>query len=1135
MGRELGRISGPLLAENLLRNGSDLAFETKLLYLDVNTPYVGINTNTPTRDLLINGTADMPYAIVDTDGLLASLDFSTNQIQNLTGSITISPSQASNPTVTVPSLTTGAFNITTNTIANSVLNDSITIAANGTGQVVVGTVGNNTNALVNGNLHATGNITWDGNITLGDNLSSDTIAFTSEINSDIIPKTSSFYDLGDKLTPLRWATAYVNTAVVPTINVTNVSSTTITGSQTGTENLNGDVIFGTTSTNTLAVNSVIVTDLIPSTTNTRSLGSSSYYWLNSYFTTFTDGTLSFNGSSVTTTTTNTNLQLGANGTGKVIFANLSLANNATFGSLTDTTGLVSLTTTTAGAITQTGNFTQTGVSYASITGAVQGNDITVTGVSSRLILPGITVNGSSIASTTTNTDITFTPNGTGKVYVPNNDVAITNNLSVTGTLGVTGLSSLANTTTGAITQTGDFNTTGNTGITGDLSAVNLTMTGVGSQLNTGNFIISGSTVAGQAANADTIYSANGTGGVAIQNLKITSSTISNIFDPNNASVNIAYAILTEVADTLTTETGDPFITDRILDLDYSVILKPTGQNLLLYSQDFSQTQWVNSVTKTSYNNTAPDSTSTALLFTTTGSGLQYLYQGSIAVTQLTTYTFSFYAKLGTLSASDWTMAVYNETASAMIAFDVPTNVTLNTTDWQRIVYTFTTPAGCTNVRVYPFRNSVLATVKTGYVWGAQLVNNPNLLLTQDFTNPNWLKQPAVTISTSSTISPDGVSTAVKYNLNAPSGRGVDLAVPAFTIGQKYTFSVWIKAIVDTSINIGIVDSSTTYIVANFGVPATVAQGWTNFSFTFTAPANFAYVQFQDTSGFTGDRFYCWGPQLIVASNPAGYLLTTSTQQTGLSSIGTGNVIVSSTKAITIPVGNTSDRILSAVGEIRQNSTTNLYEGYSPSGLISFNNLYDTDRNSYVTAELTPGLADNIIRFGISGTVKALLDSNKFYSDSNLFGNINISGQTISNAVSDINLVPSGTGVTKINRIAIKDNTFTNLPTVPNYLGFDDIDILLYPQKYTQNNSLTITSTGAGYVKFSGTNGMVIPFGTTAQQKAIPEVGAFRFNTELNYTEVYDGTKWGISSGSVNYATEDDISVEANLWAFIFGR
>ena len=52
----IGRISGPLLKANLLRNGVDLAFETNLLYLDVNNSRVGINNATPQYDLDVTGT-----------------------------------------------------------------------------------------------------------------------------------------------------------------------------------------------------------------------------------------------------------------------------------------------------------------------------------------------------------------------------------------------------------------------------------------------------------------------------------------------------------------------------------------------------------------------------------------------------------------------------------------------------------------------------------------------------------------------------------------------------------------------------------------------------------------------------------------------------------------------------------------------------------------------------------------------------------------------------------------------------------------------------------------------------------------------------------------------------------------------
>ena len=52
----VGRISGPLLKSNLIRNGIDLAFDTDLLYLDVNNKRIGINTSNPQYELDVAGT-----------------------------------------------------------------------------------------------------------------------------------------------------------------------------------------------------------------------------------------------------------------------------------------------------------------------------------------------------------------------------------------------------------------------------------------------------------------------------------------------------------------------------------------------------------------------------------------------------------------------------------------------------------------------------------------------------------------------------------------------------------------------------------------------------------------------------------------------------------------------------------------------------------------------------------------------------------------------------------------------------------------------------------------------------------------------------------------------------------------------
>ena len=52
----IGRISGQMLKANLLRSGTDLAFETNLLALDVSNSRIGIGTASPSRQLHINGT-----------------------------------------------------------------------------------------------------------------------------------------------------------------------------------------------------------------------------------------------------------------------------------------------------------------------------------------------------------------------------------------------------------------------------------------------------------------------------------------------------------------------------------------------------------------------------------------------------------------------------------------------------------------------------------------------------------------------------------------------------------------------------------------------------------------------------------------------------------------------------------------------------------------------------------------------------------------------------------------------------------------------------------------------------------------------------------------------------------------------
>ena len=171
----VGRISGPLLKENLIRNGIDLAFETDLLYLDVNNQSIGIKTTSPTHELQVNGTTKTTNLIVDTTANLADVVVSgstistTNQYLNLgTLDNVVYQNKARIDSIDIEG---NVIRRTNNSNAN------LEFRPNGTGAVNI-----HSNLNVDGSVHVTGNITADGNITLGD-ADTDSITINSEIAS----------------------------------------------------------------------------------------------------------------------------------------------------------------------------------------------------------------------------------------------------------------------------------------------------------------------------------------------------------------------------------------------------------------------------------------------------------------------------------------------------------------------------------------------------------------------------------------------------------------------------------------------------------------------------------------------------------------------------------------------------------------------------------------------------------------------------------------------------------------------------------------------------------------------------------------------------------------------------------------
>ena len=152
-------------------------------------------------------------------------------------------------------------------------------------------------------------------------------------------------------------------------------------------------------------------------------------------------------------------------------------------------------------------------------------------------------------------------------------------------------------------------------------------------------------------------------------------------------------------------------------LIYGVEPKTGRRNALVWTEQFDNANWIVNVgiSVTANSVIAPDGTTTADLVTKTAADASF-YQ-NVTVTPNTQYVFSFYALAGTSSNNYY--SVYNNTGAADIVALTSYQSSLSSSTWARVSVAFTTPTGCTSIRVFTNRElgSVLGTV---FLWGAQL-------------------------------------------------------------------------------------------------------------------------------------------------------------------------------------------------------------------------------------------------------------------------------------------------------------------------------------------------------------------------------------------------------------------------------
>ena len=142
-----------------------------------------------------------------------------------------------------------------------------------------------------------------------------------------------------------------------------------------------------------------------------------------------------------------------------------------------------------------------------------------------------------------------------------------------------------------------------------------------------------------------------------------------------------------------------------------------AQNLLLYSEqlDHGGGNWLSSDISVTGN---ADGVYEMATITTSGSNRLNTDNGGFAGTPVTpgvTYTFSFEVKRGTATAL--TGGVYNFTGGTDIVASYDYYSLTNSSTYTRVGITFTAPAGCTGVWLYPLRNvASTGTVYVGKAW-----------------------------------------------------------------------------------------------------------------------------------------------------------------------------------------------------------------------------------------------------------------------------------------------------------------------------------------------------------------------------------------------------------------------------------
>lgn len=1109
----IGRISGPLLKADLLREGVDLAFETDLLYLDVNNSRIGINTASPQYDLDVNGTIRSTGIEVSTLANIANMTFSGSTISTTSPTLTLGTADnvVYNNTAIIDSIT-----IEDNVIRTNISNENLELRPNGTGTVEIFA---NTN--VYGNIVATGSITADGNITIGD-ADTDNVVFNAEIASNIIPDSTSTYSLGSDPTSggKQWADVWVDNFFAGTVNTTNIvvdgvdlalrQGNILYVAENGDDSYSGDHPNDPYGTLAYAVTQATLGDTI-------------HIYPGSYTEIFpitVPAGVTIRGHSLRSVNIQPTVGTQDNDAfllnGECTIEDLTVR-NFYYDNLNDT----------GYAFKFAPGFTVTSrspyirnvsvITQGSITSGVDPRGFDSGDAGKGAYLDGSVATAGSREASCLFHSVTFITPGVDALTFTNgvrvewlNCFTYFANIGLYALEGLTGLKGTGKTALRVDNLTGSFNA-GETVTYYDTDGVTVLATGTIAVKDVdGKFYINGKqsgfeTFVERGGKTVVRYN-NPVTDTAIKRFGTSSLQLDGVEDYIGVASNNDFGF----------STGD-FTIETFIYLNSLVGTRQVFDFRAGAGADVAPVVYVSNGGQIRYFTDSAD----RILGSTLLTGQWY----HIALSRVsgTTSLYVNGSRVGSAYADSnnygiakpLTIGARYDGANPASAYFDEVRITKGISRYSGA--SLAVPTGefdsdANTVLLLHFNN----------VDDSSVIIEDDTQIAQDVRFSGGATATAITLVDFTDFGGElrSIASACVYGNYGAYGDGSGVLM--YLISQNFAYIGTGKSsendptqviqanevieLNDAKIRFSSVDHNGDFRVGDlfYVNQQTGSVEFTSADLNIDTSTGITITTGASTTIITGQQIDTGNLRISgnTISSLSGDIILDS---------ATGTIRINATGALNLPTGSTAQRpVTPELGMIRYNTDTNLYEGYD-GNWIAINGVYDLDYDTFITAELTPGANDSVIRFYADGSLIADLDEFRLNVNRVEVDDIAIDGNLITTITTneDLELTANGTGRVIIDDLAFKDSEIINIT----------------------NNSVTyIRNSGAGYFAIDGTGGFVVPVGNDLQRPTPPyrEVGMTRFNTTQSYLEIWDGVSWvsvAGATGAITVNAAENLAIE----------